>query len=62
VRKFNAMEKFTIEIETSAGWVMLHTIMRPGEERALTILKELREKYPQSNLRVVKWMGTPIKA
>jgi len=55
------MEKFTIEIETSAGWVMFHSIMRPGQERALTILKELREKYPQSNLRVVKWIGTPVK-
>ena len=55
------MEKFTIEIETSVGWIMLHSIMRPGEERALTILKELREKYPQSNLRVVKWIGTPVK-
>ena len=55
------MEKFTIEIETSAGWVMLHSIMRPGEDRALNILKELREKYPQSNLRVVKWIGTPVK-
>ncbi len=22
------MEKFTIEIETSAGWVMFHSIMR----------------------------------
>jgi hypothetical protein len=55
------MEKFTIEIETSAGWGMFHSIMRPGEERALNILKELREKYPQSNLRVVKWTGTPIK-
>lgn len=55
------MEKFTVENETSAGWVMLHSIMRPGEERALAILKELREKYPQSNLRVVKWIGTPIE-
>ena len=62
MNKFNAMEKFTIEIEASAGWVMLHSIMRPGEERALTILKELREKYPQSNLRVVKWIGTPIES
>ena len=56
------MEKFTIEIETPAGWVMFHSIMRPGEDRALTILKELRENHPQSNLRVVKWMGTPIDA
>lgn len=56
------MEKFTIEIETSAGWVMLHSIMRPGEERALAILKELREKNPQSKLRVVKWIGTPFEA
>jgi hypothetical protein len=62
MKKFNAMEKFAIEIETSAGWVMLHSIMRPGEERALTILKELREKYPQSNLRIVKWTGAPIEA
>jgi len=54
------MEKFTIEIETSAGWVMLHSIMRPGQERALAILKELREKYPQSRLRIVKWTGTPL--
>jgi hypothetical protein len=56
------MEKFTIEIETSAGWVMLHSIMRPGKDRALNILKELREKFPQSNLLVVKWTGTPIEA
>ena len=55
------MEKFTIEIETSAGWIMLHSIMRPGQERALNILKELREKYPQSRLRVVKWTGTPLE-
>lgn len=55
------MEKFTIEIETSAGWVMFHSIMRPGLERALAIIKELREKYPQSNLRVVRWMGTPLQ-
>jgi len=58
----HTMEKFTIEIETSAGWVMFHSIMRPSEDRALTILKELREKYSQSNLRVVKWIGTPIEA
>jgi len=56
------MEKFTIEIKTSAGWVMFHSIMRLGEDRALTILKELREKYPKSNLRVVKWIGTPVHA
>jgi hypothetical protein len=55
------MEKFTIEIETSAGWVMLHSIMRPGHERALNIPKELREKHPQSNLRVVKWTGAPLE-
>ena len=55
------MEKFTIEIETSAGWVMFHSIMRPGQERAINILKELREKYPQSNLRVVKWIGIPLE-
>jgi hypothetical protein len=55
------MEKFTIEIETSVGWVMLHSIMRPGEERALNILKELCEKFPQSSLRAVKWIGTPVK-
>ena len=55
-----SMEKFTIEIETSAGWITFHSIMRPGEDRARAILKELREKYPQSNLRVVKWIGTPL--
>jgi len=56
------MEKFTIEIETSIGWVMFHSIRRPGQDCALTILKELREKYPQSNLRFVKWIGTPVAA
>jgi hypothetical protein len=55
------MEKFTIEIETSAGWVMFHSIMRPGEERARAILKELREKYSQSKLRIVRWIGTSIE-
>jgi hypothetical protein len=55
------MEKFTIEIESSAGWITFHSIMRPGEERALTILKDLREKHPQSNLRVVRWLGTPLE-
>jgi hypothetical protein len=55
------MEKFTIETETFAGWIMLHSIMCPGQERALNILKELREKHPQSRLRVVKWTGTPME-
>jgi len=54
------MEKFTIEIETTAGWVQYHTIMRSGKERAQAVLQELREKFPQSEFRVVEWNGTAL--
>jgi hypothetical protein len=54
------MEKFTVEIETSSGWIVYHSIMRPGEERALATLKELQEQFPQSKFRIVKWIGTVL--
>ena len=54
------MEKFAIEIETEIGWVNYHYIMRPGQERAQTILAELKEKYPKANFRIVKWSGSAI--
>ncbi|MDR3642015.1 MAG: hypothetical protein P4L74_00100 [Candidatus Doudnabacteria bacterium] len=54
------MEKFAIEIETSAGWINYHRIMRPGLPRAQKILKELRERHPQTNFRIVKWTGEVV--
>lgn len=54
------MEKFSIEIETSLGWVNYHSIMRPGEEKALSVLKELQDQYPTAKFRVVKWTGEAI--
>jgi hypothetical protein len=30
--RLGLMEKFTLEIETSADWVTFHSIMRPGED------------------------------
>ncbi len=53
-------EKYAIEIDTPAGWVIYHYIMRPGKERAMDILKELQEKYPNANFRVVRLIGKPI--
>lgn len=54
------MEKFAIEIETTIGWVNYHSIMRPGQERAQTILAELQEKFPDAKFRVVKWTGEVV--
>jgi hypothetical protein len=54
------MEKYTIEIETQIGWVHYHSIMRAGEERAQSILKELREKFPDAKFRIVRWEGKEI--
>lgn len=54
------MEKYTIEIETEIGWVYYHSIMRPGEERARVILKELQEKFPAAKFRIVRWAGQEI--
>ncbi len=54
------MEKFNIEIETNIGWVSYHQIMRPGEERAREIMKELQEKFPDANFRIIKWSGLVI--
>jgi hypothetical protein len=54
------MEKYSIEIETHAGWVTYHFIMRPGEERARDVLKELQDKFPSANFRAVKWTGEVI--
>jgi hypothetical protein len=51
------MEKYSIEIETTAGWVQYHTIMRTGEDRAQAILQELRGQFPESEFRVVRWKG-----
>ena len=54
------MEKYSIEIETSGGWVNYHHIMRPGESKAREVLKELQEQYPEANFRIVKWTGSAI--
>ena len=54
------MEKYSIEIETRAGWVAYHQIMRPGMEKAQEVLKELQEKFPEANFRIVKWEGVAI--
>ena len=54
------MEKFTIEIETTAGWVMYHSIMRDGEERAKSVLVELQKKHAQSTFRIVRWTGMVV--
>jgi hypothetical protein len=54
------MEKYTIEIETSAGWIQYHSIMRPGEERSKIILQELQDKFPNSKFRIVAWEGKEI--
>lgn len=54
------MEKFAIEIETVIGWVNYHLILRPGKERAMAVLAELREKHPNANFRVVRWCGEAL--
>lgn len=54
------MEKYSIEIETPAGWVTYHHIMRPGEERARDVFKELQEKHPDTRFRIVKWTGESL--
>ncbi len=54
------MEKFSIEIETKIGWVNYHNIMRPGEERAQSVLEELRDKFPEASFRIVKWTGSAV--
>jgi hypothetical protein len=54
------MEKFSIEIETSAGWVQYHLILRPGESLARSVADELRAKFPESRFRIVRWTGTPL--
>lgn len=54
------MEKYSIEIETDAGWVNYHSILRPGEEKAKEVLAELQVKYPNANFRIVKWLGELI--
>jgi hypothetical protein len=55
------MEKYTIEIETSAGWVLYHSILRPGKEKAASVLLELREQHPESTFRAIKWDGTVVE-
>ena len=54
------MEKFAIEIETVIGWVNYHVILRPGRERAMAVLLELREKHPKGRFRVVRWVGEAV--
>ena len=54
------MERFTIEIDTQIGWATYHSIMRPGEERARVVLKELQEEFPEATFRAVKWLGFPL--
>jgi hypothetical protein len=54
------LEKFAIEIETVIGWMNYHVILRPGKERAMAVLLELREKHPQAKFRIVRWIGEAI--
>ena len=54
------MEKYTIEIKTKIGWIQYHSILRPGEEKAREVLKELSEKFPEAEFRIVKWTGKEI--
>jgi hypothetical protein len=54
------MEKHAIEIKTVIGWVQYHGILRPGEERARSVLQELQEKFPEAEFRIVKWTGQEI--
>lgn len=58
--KIIGMEKFSIEIETAAGWITYHQIMRPGEDKVREVFKELQEKSPDANFRIVKWTGEPL--
>ncbi len=54
------MEKYSIEIETPAGWVNYHHILRPGEAKAREVLAELQAKYPEASFRIVKWLCESI--
>jgi hypothetical protein len=54
------MEKFAIEIETVIGWLNYHVILRPGKERAMAVLSELREKHPEARFRIVRWLGETV--
>jgi hypothetical protein len=54
------MEKYSIEIETSLGWINYHMIMRPGLEKAMEVLAELSLQHPGSRLRIVRWTGEPL--
>lgn len=54
------MEKFAIEIETNIGWVQYHSIMRPGKDRAESVVQELREKFPAAKFRIIKWTGEEV--
>jgi len=55
------MEKFAIEIETAAGWVTYHTIMRPGTEKGREVLNEVIAQYPNARFRLVEWNGRIIQ-
>jgi hypothetical protein len=54
------MDKYTVEIKTSIGWTLYHSIMRPGEEKAREVLKELQEKFPEAEFRIVRWIGQEL--
>lgn len=54
------MEKYTIEVETSIGWIQYHSIMRPGKEKAESVLKELQDKFPKAKFRIVRWVGEKV--
>jgi hypothetical protein len=54
------LEKFAIEIETVIGWINYHVILRPGKERAMAVLKELREKHANAKFRIVRWLGEAV--
>ena len=54
------MEKFSVEIETDAGWVTFHSIMRPGLEKARSVLEELISQHPTAKFRLVRWTGEAV--
>jgi hypothetical protein len=55
------MDKYAIEIETAIGWVNYHTIMRPGEEKAKSVLKEIQAEFPGAKFRIVKIVKTEVQ-
>jgi hypothetical protein len=54
------MEKFATEIQSPIGWINYHLILRPGKDRALAVLQELRQNHSNATFRLVCWLGEPL--